>query len=133
LTENEKNKQSVIKDANLNSSRSESDDSLDSENDSDENFLPFKKYPKQTRKKKRRIKYQHKLNSIKTSKSGHIIIVDELNLDNLMMKNPRVISEWLDTLQNKKNKEVANDVSSITKQRIDAVWKKIRKLNNIIS
>jgi len=41
------------------------------------------------------------------------------------MIEEQVLPEWIANLQQKKVQEIINNVSSATKQRCDAVWKKI--------
>lgn len=112
------------------------DSSSDSqgEEDSDENFLPFKKYSGMTSRKKNQLRYKHKLKNMKPNlyeKSDEELKFwsDDYTLnwseDIERIITEKVMPEWIDILQQKKQQELFNNVSSATKQRVDAVWKKI--------
>ena len=107
----------------------------DSEGDeSDENFLPFKKYTGTTCRKKSKLRYKQKLKMIKPTlneNSDEEIKIqdnDEVlnwngNIETIIAE--KALPEWVSILQQKKLQELFNNVSTSTKQRCDAVWKKI--------
>ena len=103
----------------------------DSEDKSDENYLPFKKYSKISSKKRSSTRYKRKLKLIRMNSDTFVKDIYE-DCDQLEWSNEitdiidnKVIPEWTTILQQKKVQELLNNVNTSTKQRLDAVWKKI--------
>ena len=93
--------------------------------------MPFKKYAKISSKRRSKIRYKRKLNEIRLNSGSFLEEAKEVSIDYGWsdsindLVNTKVIPEWVSILQQKKVQEFINNVDTSTKQRCDAVWKKI--------
>ena len=89
------------------------------------------KYSKLSNKKRSSLRYKRKLKLIKMNSDTFLedqdILLETLSWSEEIKEiiEKKVIPEWTTILQQKKVQELLNNVNTSTKQRLDAVWKKI--------